>query len=129
MVRHRTFSNSALLNVRSGHVRLLILRTVLSAMLVDALTAVTNVLQNCFLHLFIRFHCKMMFRLSLLLLVSSTVVNAVEERLSTELMSAFKKWVNFHDKKYDSHEEKLMRLHNWVENDGTHLSITSAVCL
>jgi hypothetical protein len=38
--------------------------------------------------------------------------------LSHELLSAFKKWMVFHGKEYDSHEEKLKRLQIWIDNDG-----------
>lgn len=41
--------------------------------------------------------------------------------LSVELMSKFRSWVEYHDKTYDSHDEKMKRLKIWVQNDGKRL--------
>ena len=48
---------------------------------------------------------------------------AVEERTtllgsSEQLVSAFHKWAEFHDKQYESHDEKMIRMQIWAENDG-----------
>lgn len=59
----------------------------------------------------------MLLRASLLLFVSATAASAAEEKLSTGIMTAFKKWGDFHGKSYDSHEEKMNALQTWVEND------------
>jgi hypothetical protein len=60
----------------------------------------------------------MFFRLSLLFSVA-WAVNVQEDVLSVDLMTKFKKWVDFHGKVYTTHEEKMQRLQNWVDNDGT----------
>jgi C1A family cysteine protease len=37
--------------------------------------------------------------------------------LSMDLMEKFRSWADFHEKTYDSHEEKMKRLQIWIEND------------
>jgi hypothetical protein len=59
----------------------------------------------------------MMLRLSFLL-ATAMAVNVHEETLSVDLMTKFKHWVDFHGKKYETHEEKMGRLQNWVDNNG-----------
>ena len=39
--------------------------------------------------------------------------------LSVELMAKFHSWAEYHDKTYESHEDKMERLKIWVQNDGT----------
>ena len=56
-------------------------------------------------------------RSTALFLLASTAF-AAEDKLSTELMTAFHKWSDFHQKKYESHDEKMIRLQIWAENDG-----------
>jgi hypothetical protein len=52
--------------------------------------------------------------------VNEHVLEAENLELSVELMSRFHSWVEFHDKKYDSHEEKMKRLKIWIQNDGAY---------
>jgi len=60
----------------------------------------------------------MLFIRTTVLLLLAAVASAAEKPLSVELMSAFHKWVDFHGKQYNSHEEKMTRLQIWADNDG-----------
>lgn len=67
----------------------------------------------------------MMLRLACLFLLSLTATvmadnNNDEQPLSFELMAKFQHWTLFHQKEYDSHEQKMERLRIWLENDGTY---------
>lgn len=57
-------------------------------------------------------------RSSALFLLASTAFAVEESLFSSELMTAFHKWADFHGKEYGSHEEKMTRLQIWAENDG-----------
>jgi len=59
----------------------------------------------------------MLFIRTTVLLLLAAVASAAEKPLSVELMSAFHKWVDFHGKQYNSHEEKMTRLQIWADND------------
>lgn len=51
---------------------------------------------------------------------SSNDNNVVDEPSfpAVELMVKFKKWMDYHDVTYDTHDEKLTRFHIWLDNDG-----------
>jgi C1A family cysteine protease len=56
--------------------------------------------------------------ITLLFLTASGATRVESEAsLSVELMSKFKGWVDFHQKMYDSHENKMERLNIWLNND------------
>jgi len=46
------------------------------------------------------------------------VEEAANLGLSVELMAKFHAWSDYHEKSYESHEEKMKRLKIWVQNDG-----------
>jgi hypothetical protein len=61
--------------------------------------------------------------ITLLFLTASGATRVESEAsLSVELMSKFKGWVDFHQKMYDSHDNKMERLNIWLNNDGTYLN-------
>jgi hypothetical protein len=59
-----------------------------------------------------------LFIISLAYSVSSAVFASEEQPLSVELMTKFQHWTQFHQKEYESHEQKMERLRIWLENDG-----------